>query len=118
MVTQVKTEALDGYTAVQLGFGDAKHQAKPQQGHLKAASANSRTLREVRVEGQPELEVGATIDAGVFEVGDQVQVTGTSKGKGFAVPLSAITSTVGPRPTVRTTTGPRARSAPVTRSMS
>lgn len=83
-VTQVKTADKDGYAAVQLGAGNAKHQPKPQQGHLKASGANSRTLREFRVEGEAELEVGATIDVTAFEVGDQVQVTGTSKGKGFA----------------------------------
>lgn len=83
-VTQIKTADKDGYAAVQLGSGTAKHQPKPQQGHLKESGANSRTLREFRVDGQAELEIGATIDVTAFEIGDQVQVTGTSKGKGFA----------------------------------
>jgi len=84
-VTQVKTPDRDGYSAVQLGFGEAKHQAKPQQGHLKAANVNSRVLREVRLnDGDEAAEVGAKIDVTAFEAGDEVQVTGTSKGKGFA----------------------------------
>lgn len=83
-VTQVKTPEVDGYAALQLGFGRAKHQPKPQQGHLQKSGADSRVLREVRVAGQPELEVGDTIDVSAFAVGDQVEVTGTSKGKGFA----------------------------------
>lgn len=100
-VTQVKTIETDGYNAVQLGFGEAKHQAKPQTGHLKAANVNSRVLREIRVDAvdanHPDakgrqaladealaLEVGATVDVTAFEAGDDIQVTGTSKGKGFA----------------------------------
>ncbi len=100
-VTQVKTVESDGYNAVQLGFGDAKYQPKPQEGHLKAAGVNSRTMREIRLnavnanhpnaKAQSEaeatalaLEVGAQIDVSAFEAGDEVQVTGISKGKGFA----------------------------------
>jgi large subunit ribosomal protein L3 len=84
VVTQIKTLELDGYRAVQLGFGTAKHQPKPQQGHLKPSGANSRTMREIRVDEIGDLKTGTSIDASVFEVGDKVQVTGTSKGKGFA----------------------------------
>ena len=100
-VTQVKTVESDGYNAVQIGYGDAKHQHKPQTGHLKAANINSKVLQEIRVKsvdaGHPDakarqtaadealaLEVGAKIDVTTFEVGDKIQVTGTSKGKGFA----------------------------------
>ncbi|MBW4061508.1 50S ribosomal protein L3 [Candidatus Saccharibacteria bacterium] len=100
-VTQVKTTETDGYNAIQIGFGDAKHQAKPQTGHLKAANVNSSVLREVRVapvdakhpyaktrqaayDEALALEVGAKIDVTAFEAGDKIQVTGTSKGKGFA----------------------------------
>jgi large subunit ribosomal protein L3 len=96
-VTQVKTPERDGYGAVQLGFGKAKHQAKPQQGHLKASGADSRVLREVRTVGEPEFEVGATIDVTAFEVGDQVQVTGTSKGKGFAGTIKRHNFARGPK---------------------
>lgn len=92
VVTQIKTKETDGYRAIQLGFGDAKHQPKPQAGHLKKADANSRHLQEVRLRDiikgggaeETDLELGARLDASVFEAGDKVQVTGTSKGKGFA----------------------------------
>lgn len=99
VVTQVKTQAKDGYNAVQIGFGDAKHQPKPQQGHLKPAKSNARWLKEVRIEslaaeaGEAEVEaaqedmslkVGDSISVADFQVGDVVSVTGTSKGKGFA----------------------------------
>jgi large subunit ribosomal protein L3 len=100
-VTQIKTIASDGYNAIQLGFGEAKHQAKPQVGHLKAANVNSRVLQEIRIKdvdaGHPDaktrqaaadgalaLEIGAKVDVTAFEAGDKVQVTGISKGKGFA----------------------------------
>src|SRR5882672_9045296 len=79
VVTQVKTAATDGYSAVQLGYGEGKNMRKPQEGHLKASGANSRKLREVRAEDHG-LEVGAQLDVTTFTAGDQVQVTGTSKG--------------------------------------
>lgn len=97
VVTQLKTTETDGYNAVQLGFGEAKHQAKPQQGHLKAAGANSRTLREVRVAELPELKVGAKLELTTFEAGDAVQVTGTSKGKGFAGTIKRHNFARGPK---------------------
>ena len=95
VVTQIKKEDKDGYWAVQLGFGEKriKNVTKPLQGHLKKSqksklkSQNSlpRYLREVRLEKEPELTVGDTIKASdIFRVGDIIQVTGTSKGKGFA----------------------------------
>lgn len=89
-VTQVKTLDKDGYTAVQLGAETSKKHGKTMQGHLKAAKANSNIIREFRPnaakgEELPEdLSVGAELTAEVFSVGDTVQVTGTSKGKGFA----------------------------------
>ncbi|MCC7543740.1 50S ribosomal protein L3 [bacterium] len=87
VVTQVKTVANDGYSAAQLGFGDAKRMPKSKAGHLKASGANSKLLREVRtteVEGESQLKVGDQIKADIFEVGEKVAVTGISKGKGFA----------------------------------
>ena len=113
-VTQVKTVAVDGYNAVQLGFGDAKHQARPQLGHLKAANVNSKTMQEVRIdEVNPKhpkskarqesadaamaLEVGAKLDVTTFEVGDAVEVTGTSKGKGFAGTIKRHNFSRGPK---------------------
>lgn len=91
-ITQVKTLDKDGYMAVQVGAEDAKKHGKSMQGHLKAAEATnkdvkSNIIREFRIEGDelPEdLSVGTELTAEVFSVGDTVQVTGTSKGKGFA----------------------------------
>jgi large subunit ribosomal protein L3 len=86
VVTQVKTTDIDGYQAVQIGFEVAKHPAKPQVGHsAKAKVAPAKIVREIRIDTLPEdLSVGTEIKADVFSVGDEVQVTGTSKGKGFA----------------------------------
>jgi large subunit ribosomal protein L3 len=87
VVTQVKTADTDGYTAVQLGFEEAKEQNtnKAQQGHFKAAGAMPKIIREFRVEETLEdLKVGDTINHEVFSVGDEVKVTGLSKGKGWA----------------------------------
>lgn len=84
-VTQVKTVDNDGYTAVQLGFGQGKNLSNATKGHLKAADATPKHLREVRVEQLPEgLAVGSKVDVNTFAIGDVVDVTGTSKGKGFA----------------------------------
>jgi large subunit ribosomal protein L3 len=95
VVTQVKTADNDGYAAVQLGYGDAKHQPKPQAGHLKASSANSRVLREFRTDEAPE--IGSTIDVTAFEAGDAIEVTGTSKGKGFAGTIKRHNFSRGPK---------------------
>ena len=85
VITQLKSVERDGYSAVQIGFGEAKHQAKPQAGHLKPAKANSRFLTEYRVDGdQPEMTVGDELKADVFAVGDSITVSAVSKGKGFA----------------------------------
>ena len=87
-VTQIKTEDKDGYTAVQVGFGDAKekHLTFPKFGHLKKAGLNHnvKTLREFRVEKADSYELGQEINADIFSEGEVVTVTGTSKGKGFA----------------------------------
>lgn len=85
VVTQRKSDEKDGYNALQIGFGTAKHQAKPQSGHLKPAKANSRFLAEYRTDGQDvEVSVGDEIKVDVFEVGESVAVSAVSKGKGFA----------------------------------
>ncbi len=84
-VTQLKDIEKDGYQAVQLGFENAKKQTKAQAGHLKPAKANAKIMREVRVDALPEdVKVGDNLSADLFNVGDMVQVTGTSKGKGWA----------------------------------
>ena len=84
MVTQILTEEKNGYSAVQLGFGHKKRLNEPERGHLKASGAQSRHLREMKNDGAEAYEVGQTIKADFFEVGDLIDVTGTSKGKGFA----------------------------------
>jgi large subunit ribosomal protein L3 len=81
-ITQVKTKDQDGYVAVQLGFETAKNLAKPQAGHLKDLP-QFKTLREFRVDDTSGLERGQAIDAASFAIGDTVEITGTSKGKGF-----------------------------------
>lgn len=85
VITQVKTTETDGYQAVQLGFEEGKHIAKAQAGHFKAAGVSPKIVREVRVDELSEdLKVGESINAEVFSVGDEIDVTGTSKGKGWA----------------------------------
>jgi len=83
-VTQIKSTKVDGYEAIQLGFGEAKRVNKPQRGHLPKGVPDLRYLREVRVDDISGYEVGQKLDAGIFAVGDLVDVTGVSKGKGFA----------------------------------
>ncbi len=82
VVTQVKSKDTDGYSAIQIGFLEAKKLAKPQEGHLKDLP-KLRELREFRVEDGVELKRGDTVEAAAFAAGDVVDVTGTSKGKGF-----------------------------------
>ncbi len=83
-VVQKKTQAKDGYDAMQLGFGETKRRNSPQKGHLKAVGRQLRYLKEFRYDDVGSLEVGQKLDAGVFGKGDKVDVTGISKGKGFA----------------------------------
>ncbi len=87
-VLQVKTEESDGYHAVQLGFDDQKEQrvTKPMQGHFaKTGVAPKKFIREIRVEDASGYSAGQTITLGdTWKVGDKVDVTGTSKGKGFS----------------------------------
>lgn len=83
-VTQIKSTKVDGYEAIQLGFGEAKRVNKPQRGHLPKGVPDLRYLREVRVDDISGYEVGQKLDAAIFAVGDLVDVTGVSKGKGFA----------------------------------
>jgi len=90
VITQVKTDETDGYTAVQVGFEEAKEgkTSKAQTGHFKAAGIMPKIIREFRLENADEitedLKVGEKLTAEVFSVGDTVHVTGTSKGKGWA----------------------------------
>ena len=85
-VTQIKTVEQDGYTAVQLGFGDVKERKlnKPELGHLsKNKLAPKKYLREFRLDSVEGMKVGDELKADVFAVGDKVDIQGTSKGKGF-----------------------------------
>ena len=87
VVVQKKTVENDGYEAVQLGFGDirAKRVNKPLQGHFKKADvAFKRTLKEFRLDDISGLNVGDLVKADTFVAGDIVDVSGTSKGKGFS----------------------------------
>ena len=86
VVTQVKTDSTDGYIAVQVGFEMTKKARKPQRVALKALEKDGRvprTLKEVRVKDVEGIEVGQSVTVDVFQVGDFVKVTGTTKGKGF-----------------------------------
>jgi large subunit ribosomal protein L3 len=84
VVTQVRTEDKDGYSAVQIGFGKAKSANKPLTGHVKASGlAAPSVLREFRVDADYGLKVGDMLDVSQFAVGQRVNVIATSKGKGF-----------------------------------
>ncbi|RJQ35604.1 50S ribosomal protein L3 [Candidatus Parcubacteria bacterium] len=80
-VTQIKGEK-DGYSAVQVGFGNKKRTNKPLAGHLKGFD-NFRYLKEFRVENTQAFAKGKVFDVSTFAVGDKLKVTATSKGKGF-----------------------------------
>jgi len=87
VVTQVKAKEKDGYQAVQIGFGEKKKISKPLAGHLKG-TGKFRYLREFRVEGdQKKYNAGDKVDVSLFESGDMIKVTGTSKAKGFQGPV-------------------------------
>lgn len=86
-IVQVKTSDKEGYSAIQIGFIDAKESrvTSPMKGHFKKANVKpQRILREVRVDDASEYKVGDALDVNVFEGIDKVHVTGTSKGRGFA----------------------------------
>ena len=87
VVVAVKTTESDGYNAVQLGYGAVKetHINKPVKGQFeKAGVAPVKYLRELRLQEQPSYTVGQTLAADIFAEGEIIDVTGTSKGKGFA----------------------------------
>lgn len=86
VITQIKTKENDGYTAIQIATGGKKEKnaTKAEIGHAKKAGvAPKRFLKEIRVESTEDYTLGSTIAADIFEVGEKVDVTGTSKGKGF-----------------------------------
>lgn len=86
VVTQVKTEANDGYSAVQVGFGEKREKLvnKPMKGHFaKAGVSAKRYLKEFRFEDAESYEVGKEITADIFAAGDKIDATAIGKGKGF-----------------------------------
>jgi len=87
-ITQLKSEDIDGYTAVQVGYGEAKESKLtfPKFGHLKKAglTKNLRTLKEFRIDSTEGLSLGQEINVDIFAEGEKITVTGTSKGRGFA----------------------------------
>ena len=87
VVIQKKAGDVDGYDAIQLGFDRVKEKAvnKPLKGHFKKADKGSfRILREFRLESTDDYEVGSELKADIFEVGDYIDVVGTTRGRGFA----------------------------------
>ncbi|WP_297435161.1 50S ribosomal protein L3 [uncultured Clostridium sp.] len=86
VVVQKKTVEIDGYQAIQVGFGEVREKLlnKPKKGHLaKAGVSFRRTLKEFRLEDISGYNLGDAINADIFEVGEKVDVSGVSKGKGF-----------------------------------
>ena len=90
-VTQIRTFEKDGYSAVQIGYGEAKKIGKSLAGHLKKSEAKAEVLREVELASADTsdtdveaVKVGDKFDVNLFKVGQAVTVSGTSKGKGFA----------------------------------
>jgi large subunit ribosomal protein L3 len=96
LVTQVRTLENDGYQAVQLGFGNAKRLNSPEKGHLKKLG-QFRYLREFRVGDVSEYKVGQRLGAELFQEGDLVDITGISKGRGFAGGMRRYGFRSGPR---------------------
>lgn len=99
VVVQTKTTDNDGYEAIQVGFDEIKEVRtnKPQKGHFAKANVKPmRYLREFRVENATEYQLGQELKADVFTVGDAVDVTGTSKGKGFQGPIKRHGQSRGP----------------------
>lgn len=82
-VTQIKRAEKEGYDAIQLGFGEAKRLNSPEKGHLKKLGM-LKHLREFAASDIASIQVGQVVDVSIFKPGDLVDVTGISKGKGFA----------------------------------
>ena len=98
VVTQVKTVEKDGYNAIQVGFEDAKEKSlnKPQKGHLAAANVLKKHLKEFRVDAVEEFTVGQEIKLTYSLQEKKIDVTGTSKGKGFQGPIKRHGQSRGP----------------------
>ncbi|MBU0991750.1 MAG: 50S ribosomal protein L3 [Proteobacteria bacterium] len=86
VVTQIKTESTDGYNALQIGFGTRKDNrtSKPLKGHLeKSGGKNCRHIKEFQVDNPMDYSLGQEISLDLFNIGEIVNITGTSKGRGF-----------------------------------
>ena len=98
VVLQKKTIENDGYEAVQLGVEDKKNANKPEVGHAnKAETAAKQFVREIRGSEMMSYEVGSTVSVDIFTSGEMVDVTGTSKGKGFSGTIYRNNQTIGPK---------------------
>jgi large subunit ribosomal protein L3 len=95
-VVQLKTDDKDGYNAAQLGFGEAKKLKSPQKGHMKE-TGSFRYMKEFRLDDTIGDKVGDSIDVSMFETGDLVDITGISKGKGFAGVVKRYNFAGGPK---------------------
>jgi large subunit ribosomal protein L3 len=99
VVTQVKTVEKDGYSAVQVGFGDIREKLvnKPKKGHFaKAGVPNKRFVREFRLEDAESYTLGQEITADIFAAGDKVDATARSKGKGYQGAIKRYGQSRGP----------------------
>ena len=99
-IVQVKTEETDGYSAIQIGFGDIKEKrvSSPMRGHFKRASVKpQRVLHEVRVDDPSQYEVGGAVDVRIFEGAELVHVAGDTKGRGFAGTIKRYNFKCGPK---------------------
>lgn len=99
VVTQLKTIENDGYKAVQVGFGETKEKSlnKPQKGHFaKAGVGLKKFVREFRSDDVANYTLAQELNVTMFEVGSKVDVTGTSKGKGFQGPIKRHNQSKGP----------------------
>ena len=99
VITQLKTVENDGYQAVQVGYGEVKEKSlnKPQKGHFaKAGVGLKKFVREFRSEDVANYTLAQELNVSMFEVGQKVDVTGTSKGKGFQGPIKRHNQSRGP----------------------
>jgi large subunit ribosomal protein L3 len=99
-ITRLRTPERDGYAALQLGAGVARRQTKPVAGqfaHLDKAQQKPASVREVRVDSVDGFEVGQTLDVSLFEPGDLVDVSGVSRGHGFAGTIARHNFRRGPK---------------------
>ena len=98
VVLQKKTAETDGYQAVQVGYLDKKNVNKPEEGHAKKANTNpKRFVKEFAGEEMMAFEVGQEVKANIFVEGEIVDVTGTSKGKGYAGGVKRHNFHIGPK---------------------